>query len=201
MTTIQTNQRISKLERSTRETQILLELALDGSRELDINTGLGFFDHMLTALAYHAKWDLRLRVVGDLEVDDHHTIEDTALALGQAFDVALGDKKGIRRFANAYAPLDESLCRTVVDISGRPTSVVDLQLVRDSIGPVACENLVHFFNSFATAAKLTLHVDVLRGENDHHKSESAFKSLALSLRSAVEVIEDSHEVPSTKGAL
>jgi len=134
-------------------------------------------------------------------VDDHHTAEDCAIALGEALNDALGDKRGIRRFASAYAPLDESLARVVVDISGRPSASVDLALRRDAIGQVACENIEHFFVSLAMSARLTLHADVIRGENDHHKTEAAFKALALALRQAVEIDPASDAVPSTKGVL
>ena len=141
---------------------------------------------------------------GDLAVDDHHTVEDCALALGQAIDQALGERRGVTRFASSYAPLDEALARVVVDLSGRAHAIVDLDLRRDMIGAVACENIDHFFRSIATAARLTLHVDVLRGENDHHKAEAAFKALALALRTAVTVDTGdpaAGRVPSTKGTL
>lgn len=191
--------RTATAERETSETKIGITLSLDGSGRSEVSTGLGFFDHMLTALTKHSRIDLGLTCNGDLDVDDHHTIEDCAIALGGAFDKALGDRAGIRRFSSAYAPLDESLARVVVDLSGRPGSVVELGLKRDSIGPVACENITHFFRSFAVGARATLHVDVLRGENDHHKAEAAFKALALALRDAVRVEGDS--IPSTKGSL
>jgi imidazoleglycerol-phosphate dehydratase len=139
-------------------------------------------------------------VQGDLHVDDHHTVEDTALCLGRALDEALGERRGIRRFGDAHAPLDEALARAVVDLSGRPFAAVDLKLRRERLGDVACENLDHLFRSLAMAARATLHVDVLRGENDHHRVESAVKALALALRDALRV-EGEARVPSTKGAL
>jgi len=191
--------RTATIQRETSETKISVTLNLDGAGKAAVSTGLGFFDHMLTALAKHSRMDLELTCTGDLEVDDHHTIEDCALALGGAIDKALGDRVGITRFASAFAPLDESLARVVLDLSGRPGSVVNLDLKRDAIGPVACENLTHFFRSLAVGARATLHVDVLRGENDHHKAEATFKALALALRDAVRVDGDS--VPSTKGSL
>lgn len=191
--------RTATAERETSETKISITLSLDGSGQSEISTGLGFFDHMLTALTKHSRIDLKMTCQGDLDVDDHHTIEDCAIALGGAFDKALGDRAGVRRFSSAFAPLDESLARVVVDLSGRPGSVVELDLKRDAIGPVACENITHFFRSFAVGARATLHVDVLRGENDHHKAEAAFKALALALRDAVRVDGDS--IPSTKGSL
>lgn len=193
--------RSAEMQRSTRETQIELSINLDGSGAGSVDTGLGFLDHMLTALATHARFDLDLKCVGDLDVDDHHTVEDCAIVIGEGCDRALGDKRGIRRFASAYAPLDEALARVVVDISGRPGACVDLSLRRDAIGAVACENISHFFTSFAMAARLTLHVDVLRGENDHHKAEAAFKAMALALREAVVLDGLQDRVPSTKGVL
>lgn len=195
------SERKTTLQRATRETKIDLALDLDGIGNSSISTGLGFIDHMLTALAMHARVDLELCCEGDLVVDDHHTIEDCAIVLGQAVHAALGQKRGIRRFASAFAPLDEALARVVVDISGRPYASVCLGLKRDSIGAVACENIVHFFQSFAIAARLTLHVDVLRGENDHHRAEAAFKALALALREAISINVGSDAIPSTKGVL
>lgn len=188
------------IERRTGETDIRVELILDGEGHSDIETGLGFLDHMLTALAKHGRFDLQLSCEGDLEVDDHHTAEDCALALGMALDRALGERRGIRRFAHAYAPLDEALARVVVDFSGRPSAHVAIGFRRERIGEIATENLSHFFLSLATTARMTLHVDVLKGENDHHRAEAAFKALALALRQAVS-LDGSGEVPSTKGVL
>lgn len=188
------------LERSTRETEIRLDLELDGRRQVDVGTGLAFLDHMLTALAFHAGWNLRLQCRGDLEVDDHHTVEDCALVLGEALDRALGDRQRIARFGWAYAPLDEALARVVVDLSGRPVSRVDLGLQREQIGAVASENLEHFFHSLAVRMRAALHVDVLRGDNDHHRSEAAFKAAALALRGALAVVDEGG-TPSTKGVL
>ncbi len=192
--------RIGELCRETRETRIAVRLDLDGVGKIDVQSGLGFLDHMLTLLAFHARWDLALTAEGDLEIDDHHTVEDCALALGAALDQALGDKRGIRRFGHALAPLDESLARCVVDFSGRPVAVIELSLSREKLGDVACENITHFFRSLAVAAKMTIHVDVLRGENDHHRAEAAFKALALAIRDACQ-IEASNKIPSTKGSL
>jgi imidazoleglycerol-phosphate dehydratase len=192
--------RTASLRRKTGETEVEVRLDLDGSGSSAVATGLGFLDHMLSALARHARLDLELRCAGDLRVDDHHTVEDCALALGAAFREALGEVRGVRRFGSAYVPLDEALCRSVVDLSGRPFADVDLGLKRERIGDVACENLEHFFNSFATEARLTLHVDVLKGSNDHHRSEAAFKATALALREAVNR-ESFNDVPSTKGVL
>lgn len=192
--------RTASIERHTSETEIRLSLKLDGTGSVSVDTGLGFFDHMLTALAKHGRLDLELACVGDLHVDDHHTIEDCGIALGQALDQALGERRGIRRFAHAYAPLDEALARVVVDLSGRPAPVVDLGFRRSRIGDVATENLTHFLQSLAIAGRMALHVDVLRGENDHHRAEAAFKALALALKEAV--ARTGHDdIPSTKGLL
>lgn len=191
--------RAASLRRTTKETEIAVVVGLDGTGCADIATGLPFLDHMLTALSLHARIDVTLQASGDVEVDDHHTVEDCALVLGQAFAKALGDRAAIRRFAHAYAPLDEALCRAVVDLSGRPFAVVSLALRREMLGTVATENLTHFLQSFAVAARLALHVDVLRGDNDHHKAEAAFKAVALALRAAV--ARDGGAVPSTKGVL
>jgi imidazoleglycerol phosphate dehydratase HisB len=192
--------RTSQSERATRETSVTLALSIDGTGTIDIATGIGFYDHLLTALAFHARFDLELRCVGDLEVDDHHTVEDVALALGSALDAALGDRAGIVRFGNSHAPLDESLARAVVDCSGRPFARVDLGLTRDTIGTMATENIGHALASLATAARLTLHVDVLTGTNDHHRAEAAFKAVALALREAV-ARSAGGSIPSTKGVL
>jgi imidazoleglycerol-phosphate dehydratase len=196
--------RRATFERATRETRIRVELDLDGSGRSSVATGVPFLDHMLAALAQHARFDLALEGRGDLEVDDHHTVEDAALALGETLARALGEKRSIRRFGSAFAPLDEALARAVVDLSGRPFARVRLRLVRERLGALACENAPHFFRSFATAARLTLHLDLLRGENDHHKLEAAFKALALALREAVARDERDGSiggVPSTKGSL
>lgn len=194
------SERKATVARTTAETDIELTLHLDGTGTADIETGLGFFDHMLTALARHARFDLSLRCQGDLEVDDHHTVEDCAIALGSALDEALGERRGITRFGHAYAPLDEALARVVIDLSGRPAPVVDLGLTRSMIGSVACENLHHVFVTFANNAQAAVHVDVLRGDNDHHRAEAAFKALALALRQAV-ARDGTDDVPSTKGVL
>lgn len=195
-----TEPRRAHLRRETLETKVEVDLLIEGEGRADVATGLGFLDHMLTALARHARFDLSLTCEGDLEVDDHHTAEDCALTLGAALDQALGDRRGIARFAHAYAPLDEALARVVVDFSGRPYAHVDLGLTREAIGEIACENIPHVFQSLATASRMTLHVDVLRGANDHHRAEAAFKALALALRQAVRR-DGGDAVPSTKGTL
>ncbi len=192
--------RIARVSRKSRETEIEVELNLDGSGDTDISTGIGFLDHMFTTLAYHWRIDLRLQCSGDLEVDDHHTAEDCALAVGEALNDALGDRSGIARFGSAIAPLDESLSRAVVDISGRPYAAVNLGFTRESIGGIACENIEHVFSSLAAGACLTLHVDALRGDNNHHRAESAFKALALALREAT-ARSGFGDAPSTKGVI
>jgi imidazoleglycerol-phosphate dehydratase len=192
--------RNSTVARKTLESDIQLELTLDGSGKAEVATGVGFLDHLLTALTRHARFDLILKCQGDLEVDDHHTAEDCALALGKALDEALGERKGIARFGSAYAPLDEALCRAVVDLSGRPYAAVELGLVRETLGQLACENISHFFQSLAFASRSCIHLTVLAGDNDHHRAEAAAKALALALRQAV-TRDGTETVPSTKGVL
>lgn len=191
--------RLGKVSRKTAETEVTVEIDLDGDGQVQLNSGLAFLDHMLHALAKHARMNLKLECKGDLAVDDHHTAEDCALCLGEAMDIALGDRRGIRRFAHAYAPLDEALARAVIDLSGRPSHHIDLGLRREKLGDIATENLVHFMQSLAVTLRATLHVDVLRGDNDHHRVEAAFKALALALRQAIEV--DGDAIPSTKEKL
>lgn len=176
--------RRAEAARETGETRVRVRVALDEAGDVRADTGIGFFDHMLHALGFHAGWDLDVSCEGDLNVDDHHTVEDVGLALGTAVDRALGGREGIARFGWAYAPLDESLARAVVDASGRPCFAGDMTLRRDRLGAMSCEMIPHFFRSFAQTAKLALHVDVLRGANDHHRAEAAFKSVALALRAA-----------------
>ena len=192
--------RTSSVTRTTRETSIRVTLDLDGTGKTDVKTGIGFLDHLLDSLSRHARFDLTLTCEGDLQVDDHHTAEDCALALGEALDRALGERRGVNRFGWTLAPLDEALARAVVDLSGRPFSDVALGLRREAIGGLACENIAHVLRSLATAGRATLHVDVLKGENDHHRAEAAFKATALALRQAV-ARSGFDDVPSTKGTL
>ena len=194
-----TGTRRAEVERATGATDVRLTLDLDGSGSSEVSTGLPFLDHMLTALAKHGRFDLVLRASGDLEVDDHHTVEDCAIALGRALHEALGERAGIARFGHAFVPLDEALARAVVDLSGRPWPAVELRFQREQLGAVATENLTHFLNTLAIEARMALHVNVLSGSNDHHKAEAAFKSVALALRRAV--ARDGEGVPSTKGVL
>ncbi|MCW5947762.1 MAG: imidazoleglycerol-phosphate dehydratase HisB [Fimbriimonadales bacterium] len=193
------NTRSASTERRTTETDVKVEVNLDGQGEASISSGVGFLDHMLATLVKHSKMDIRLTCAGDIHVDDHHTAEDCAIALGKAIDSALGERTGIKRFGYAYAPLDEALSRAVVDLSGRAHSTVSLALVRDKLGQLSCENVSHFISSLASSLRAAIHVDLLRGENDHHKAESAFKALALALRMAIE--RDHGGIPSTKGVL
>lgn len=188
-----------ELRRDTGETDVSVTLDLDGRGIAEIETGLGFLDHMLTSFSRHSRINLTVDATGDTWVDDHHTVEDCAIVLGRSLDEALGDRSGITRFGSAYTPLDESLCRAVVDLSGRPWPEINLGLARPTVGDVAAENLVHFLRSFALEGRMALHVDVIRGDNDHHRAEAAFKSVAVALRQAVR--PDGEGVPSTKGAL
>lgn len=192
--------RRATIARKTNETTIDLSLTLDGSGKTTIDTGIGFLDHLLTAIAKHGRFDITLSCKGDTHVDDHHTVEDCGIALGAAFDQALGARRGIARFGYAYAPLDEALSRSVIDLSGRPYAHVELGLRGDKLGALSCENVGHFLASLAMHAKATLHVDVLRGDNDHHRAESAFKATALAMRAAV-ALTGTGDVPSTKGVL
>lgn len=191
--------RSTTFERSTRETVIKGSIDIDGTGVADIETGLGFLDHMIATLAKHSGIDVELSVSGDTHIDDHHTAEDIAIVLGRALDDVLGDRTGTTRFGYSYAPLDEALCRAVVDLSGRGWAEVDLPIPRETIGSVASENLKHFLTSLATEARIGLHVDLIRGENSHHIAESAFKAVALALGTAVRETGDS--IPSTKGTL
>ncbi len=193
-------ERKAQISRTTRETDITVSVNVDGSGQTDIQTGIGFLDHMLTALGHHAHVDIVLRCKGDLSTDDHHTAEDCAICLGTALHDALGDRRGIVRFGSAFAPLDEALARAVVDLATRPYACVDLGLRRESIGTIASENLSHVLQTLATATRMTLHVDVLKGDNDHHRVEAAFKALALAFREAAG-LSDSDQIASTKGVL
>lgn len=192
--------RTAQIRRTTTETDIDLTLTLADVGPNRIETGLGFLDHMLTALARHSGWTLVLKATGDTWVDDHHTVEDVAICLGQAVSNALGERRGIQRFGSAFVPMDEALARVVIDLSGRPAWVINLGFKREKLGAVATENLTHFFQTLAIELKAAIHVDVLRGENDHHRSEAAFKALALALKAACTSTE-SDQIPSTKGVL
>ncbi len=196
----QAEQRIATASRTTSETRIQATVNLDGSGSAQVSTGLGFLDHMLDALSRHSGIDIELKCDGDLVIDDHHSVEDCALVLGQSINEALGDRVGIARFSSAFAPLDESLVRVVIDFSGRPFASIELGFSREIIGQVATENITHFFESLAMSMRATLHVDLIRGRNDHHKAEAAFKALALALRDATRITRGD-SMPSTKGTL
>ncbi|MBU2501065.1 imidazoleglycerol-phosphate dehydratase HisB [bacterium] len=192
--------RRAEVRRTTTETDVGVRLDLDGTGIATVTTGLGFLDHMLISLARHARFDLDLECKGDLQVDDHHTVEDCALVLGRALLDSRGDGAGIARFGEARVPMDDALAVAAVDLGGRPFAQVDLDLRRDRLGEVACENLTHFMGSLAQAGAFNLHLDVLRGVNDHHKAEAAFKALAVALRRALRR-DGGDTVPSTKGVL
>jgi imidazoleglycerol-phosphate dehydratase len=195
--------RTGRVERGTKETQVLVEIDLDGTGQVDIATGVGFFDHMLTQLGKHGSFDLTVKTSGDLHIDSHHTIEDTAIALGQALAQALGDKAGIRRFADASVPLDESLAQVTVDLSGRPYLVhSEPEGMAPMIGPEYDTTMTrHILESLVSSARICLHVHVPYGRNAHHIVEAQFKALARALREAVALDPKANGVPSTKGSL
>jgi len=191
--------RTSTVTRNTKETQILLSLNLDGQKNININSGIPFLDHMLTLFAFHGNFDLDICCTGDVIVDDHHTVEDIGIALGLAFLEALGDKVGISRYGMMYLPMDETLSRTVIDISNRPFLFYKSTYERNSIGSLSLENVKEFFRAFSTEARITLHIEVLYGDNDHHKVESIFKGFGRALKEATRITSDS--ISSTKGVL
>ena len=202
MTSAPTAARTAKVARNTRETQIELSLNLDGAGASDLQTGLPFFEHMLTQVARHALVDLAIQARGDLEVDAHHTVEDVGIVLGQAFAKAIGDKQGVSRYGHAYVPLDEALSRAVIDLSGRPGLNYRCDYVRPRVGDFDVDLLHEFFQGFVNHAQVTLHLDNLRGNNAHHQAETLFKAFGRALRAAVALdprIEG--RVPSTKGSL
>lgn len=188
-----------KLTRDTKETQISCYVNLDGDGTSDIKTGVGFFDHMLTLFSFHSGIDLNLQAKGDLEVCDHHTVEDCGILLGSCIKEALNDKRGIARYGSMNLPMDETLCNVSLDISGRCFLVYHCELVRDSIGNFSCEMVEEFLRAFAFAAGITLHVNVYYGTNDHHKVEAIFKALGRALKAAIKIEGD--QLPSTKGKL
>ena len=194
--------RRATVTRKTNETDVALTVSLDGTGTSRIETGIGFLDHMLDLFGRHALFDLDVKAVGDLQVDDHHTAEDTGIALGQAFAQALGDKRGIRRYASLHLPMDEALTRVAIDLSGRPFLVFRTTFPTDKIGTFDTELVREFFQAFASHAGATLHVETLYGTNSHHIAESCFKGVARALREAVSVDgREGERVPSTKGAL
>jgi imidazoleglycerol-phosphate dehydratase len=194
--------RKASIKRATKETDVEVAVDLDGTGASSIATGIGFFDHMLDLLARHSRIDLNVKAKGDLHIDHHHTTEDVGIALGQAVKQALGDMRGINRYADVHVPMDEALTRVALDISGRPFLVFKAEFVRDKVGTFDTELVQEWFQAFATNAGLTLHVQVLYGTNDHHIAESCFKALARALRTAISIDpRAANEIPSTKGSL
>lgn len=200
-TQLQTPSRTGEVTRKTKETDIRVRLALDGSGRAEIATGIRFLDHMLELLARHGLFDVEIECHGDLEIDDHHSVEDIAICLGQALLQALGDKAGIARYGAATVPMDEALCRSVIDLSGRFYLVYEVETRRQTIGNFSVELAEHFWRSFAEAARCNLHLDCLRGRNTHHILEGTFKATARALRQAVERDPRVTGVLSTKGVL
>jgi len=193
--------RVSEIRRRTKETDVRVKLDLDGAGRSKTDTGLPFLDHMLELFAKHGLFDLEVTCRGDLEIDDHHSVEDIAISIGRALDEALGDKKGIARYGEAIVPMDEALCRAVIDLSGRFYLIYEVATRRQKIGNFSVELAEHFWRSFAETAKFNLHIDCLRGRNTHHILEGTFKATARALRKAVERDARVTGVPSTKGVL
>jgi imidazoleglycerol-phosphate dehydratase len=200
-TKAQTQSRVARVVRKTKETDIRINLTLDGMGTAQINTGIPFLDHMLDLFARHGLFDLQVECKGDLDIDDHHSVEDVAICLGQAFLHAIGDKAGIARYGMSLVPMDEALCRAVVDLSGRFYLVYDVEAKRARIGNFSVELAEHFWRSFAEALKCNLHIDLLRGRNTHHILEASFKATSRALRQAVERDPRITGVLSTKGTL
>jgi imidazoleglycerol-phosphate dehydratase len=195
------NDRTETLSRQTNETNITLTLSLDGSGISKVDTGIGFFDHMLTALAKHGLFDLTVTCKGDLEVDAHHTVEDVGICIGQALEKALGDKKGITRFGSAYVPMDEALARAVIDLSGRGHLVYEATFTEEMIGTFPTSLGMEFFTALSQNGRFNLHIDLIRASNAHHGMEAIFKAVARALRQAVSQDPRVTGVPSTKGSL
>jgi imidazoleglycerol-phosphate dehydratase len=192
--------RTATIERKTRETEIVISLDLDGSGEQECATGVGFLDHMLAALAMHGLFDLTVQATGDLHIDAHHTIEDVGIVLGQAFNAAVGDRRGINRTGHAYVPMDEALGFVALDFSGRPYTVFEAGWATPAIGQFPTDLVQHFFEALAVHGRLTLHARV-SGRNDHHKAEALFKALGRALRMATAIDPRQQGIPSTKGSL
>ncbi len=191
--------RTATVTRKTKETDIEITVDLDGAGSTRIDTGVGFFDHLLTSLGHHSLIDLDVRCVGDLEIDDHHSVEDTAIVLGQALAEALGERSGIQRFGDATVPMDEAIATCVIDVGGRPYAVIDIPLRQARIGNLSTQNVPHALEAFARSAGFTLHLTA-SGSNDHHVAEAAFKALARALRAAVAIDDRRIGVASTKGS-
>jgi imidazoleglycerol-phosphate dehydratase len=194
--------RTAEISRQTNETQIEIKLDLDGTGKHEISTGIGFFDHMLTHLAVHGLFDLTVQAKGDLHIDTHHTIEDVALALGQAFDITLGDRKGIIRMGDCFAPMDETLAHVAIDLSGRPYAVIQAEWHTPYVGDIPATLFPHFFESFAVTARCNLHARILYGRDDHHQAEALFKAWARALDQVTQIDpRRAGNIPSTKGVL
>ncbi len=193
--------RQADITRKTKETAIELSLSLDGAGTADINTGIGFYDHMLGHIAHHGNFDLRVQAQGDLHIDAHHTIEDIAICLGRAIDQALESRSGIQRMGAAYVPMDEALARVVIDLSGRPYAVIRADFNTPTMGEMPTDLVVHALETIAAHAKMNLHADALYGRNDHHKAEALFKAFGRALAQAVAVDARRQGIPSTKGTL
>jgi imidazoleglycerol-phosphate dehydratase len=194
--------RTGRIERNTAETHILVEVNLDGNGAYDVKTGIGFLDHMVEQFSRHSLIDVTLKVAGDLHIDQHHTTEDSAIALGQAISQALGDKAGIGRYGQAYSPMDETLARVALDISGRPFLVWKARFTQEKLGEWDTELIEHWFHSVAQSAGITLHVQLLYGQNNHHVCEAIYKGFARAMRQAVELDpRKGSAIPSTKGQL
>lgn len=191
--------RSASVTRTTKETEISCELVLDAKEDAKISTGIGFFDHMMELFAFHSGFGLKLKADGDLDVDDHHTIEDCGIALGDCLKEALGDKRGIARYGSFTMPMDETLANVTLDISGRPYLVFNCEFKRDQIGMMSTEMVEEFMRAVAVHAGLTLHVNVYYGSNDHHKAEAVFKAFGRALKEAVQIV--SEDIPSSKGML
>jgi imidazoleglycerol-phosphate dehydratase len=195
-------ERRAEIARKTKETDVSVGLLLDGGGRYEVSTGIGMLDHMLEQLAKHGRFDLRVQATGDTQVDTHHLAEDVGIALGQAFGQALGERRGITRFGHAIVPLDEALALVALDLSGRAHAAIDMTYDREQVGELPTENIWHLLESFAREARLTLHVRLLSGDNDHHRVEAVFKALARALRAAVAIDESAAgDVPSTKDVL
>ena len=195
------NQRKAEITRNTKETAIELSLNLDGAGVADINSGIGFYDHMLGHIAHHGQFDLHVHAQGDLHIDAHHTVEDIAICLGRAIDEALGSRSGIQRMGAAYVPMDEALARAVIDLSGRPYAVIKAEFNTPLMGEMPTDLVIHAFETMAAHARMNLHAEALYGRNDHHKAEALFKAFGRALANAVAIDPRRQGVPSTKGTL
>ena len=195
------NQRKAEITRNTKETAIELSLNLDGAGVADINSGIGFYDHMLGHIAHHGQFDLRVHAQGDLHIDAHHTIEDIAICLGRAIDEALGSRSGIQRMGAAYVPMDEALARAVIDLSGRPYAVIKAEFKTPMMGEMPTDLVIHALETIAAHARMNLHAEALYGRNDHHKAEALFKAFGRALADAATIDPRRQGVPSTKGTL